>query len=340
MTKLLTILTIRTSSSRLPGKALAPITSRVPGSSKKVTLPLSVWILRRLRQMDTMIAVATTNEDSDNELAQVMKAEGVEVVRGSTDDVLDRMNAVIQTGQYPGAEWIHRSLGDCPFIEPRIIERACTVMERFRGEAFAWFLPPDALPLLVYGSREFPVSKAAFDRLARYACGDEREHVDLWFHRHRDRFKIIYHEPPMAYFGDYRVEVDTEADLEIIRQIADEVGMLAPLKEVIAYLRKNENIANGNRHIQEKTGPKSSYEYKLRRKWYDLMSNGASVVSWDDHVWKPPSDKAPPIFCNSGQCLIGWGDGGRLHTKEGHTIAGPSRMSCKCGAGKFFKAAA
>jgi spore coat polysaccharide biosynthesis protein SpsF (cytidylyltransferase family) len=340
MTKLLTILTLRCASERLPNKALAPITSRVPGSARKETLPLAVWILRRLRQMDTMLCVATTESDTDNELTRVMRAEGVEVVRGSTDDVLDRMNAVIQTGQYPGTEWVLRALGDNPFVEVRLIERAVAVMERFKGEAFAWFIPPDSLSGLVYGSREFPVSKSAFDRLVRHAKGDEREHVDLWFHRNRERFNIIYHEPATTYWGDYRVEVDTQADLDVTRQIADEIGMLAPLKEVIAFLRKNEHITQGNRHIMEKTGPKSSYEYKLRRKWYELMSNGAFVVSWDDNVWKPPSDKAPPIFCNSGQCLIGWADKGRLYTKEGHTIAGPSRLSCKCGAGKFFKAAA
>lgn len=291
--------------------------------------------------MDSMIAVATTNDASDNQLAEVMKAEGVEVVRGSTDDVVGRMDAVIQTGQYPGAEFIFRMLGDMAFPELKIIERSVAVMDRFKAEAFAWFIPPDTLPLLAYGSREFPVSKAAFSRLVRCAKGDEREHVDLWFHRHRNRFNVIYHEPPnSAYFGDIRIEVDTADDLEVIRQVADEIGMMASLKEVMSFLRKNENIANGNRHVQEKTGPRSSYEYELRRKWYDLMCDAGQVVSWDNHVWQPPSPKAPPIFCNSGQCLIGWGDRGRLYTKEGHTIAGPSRMSCKCGAGKFFKAAA
>lgn len=82
MTNLLTILTVRNASERLPGKALAEIKSRVPGQSRKVSAPLVVWIARRLRQMGTPL-IATTNDPTDNELTNVLQAEGFRVIRGS-----------------------------------------------------------------------------------------------------------------------------------------------------------------------------------------------------------------------------------------------------------------
>jgi spore coat polysaccharide biosynthesis protein SpsF (cytidylyltransferase family) len=222
MTKLLTILTLRCASSRLPGKALAPITSRIPGSTKKVTLPLAVWILRRLRQMDTMIAVATTNSDSDIQLAKVLQNEGVEVIRGSTDDVIGRMDAVIQTGQYPGVTAVFRALGDCPWIHLPFVQYGANMLDKWNREAFVWHLNPECWP--VYSAREFPYSLAGWRKIVRESTF--REHPDQYFHARRDKFSVLYHHPPDGrFFRNYRLEIDHPLDLEMCQAVADGVGM-------------------------------------------------------------------------------------------------------------------
>lgn len=328
MTKLLTILTIRTSSSRLPGKALAPITSRVPGSTKKVTLPLAVWILRRLRQMDTMIAVATTNDASDDQLAKVMKAEGVEVVRGSTDDVIGRMDAVIQTGQYPGVTAVFRALGDCPWISWQTVEYSVKVLEKTNKEAMVYCLPPDVIS--VYGSREFCYSLSGWSKIVRNSTF--REHPDMYFHLNRDKFDTLLHlAPDNIYMRPYRLEIDWKEDLLLTQAIADEVGMLADLRDVIKLLDRRPDLARINAHLTEKTGPLSlnTYDNGQRRKWLMNMV-GKSIYTFDGRWVSPPDRQAIPTFCSCGE-LLGWGAKGSLHMRDG-SIMNKGFPRCKnCG---------
>jgi spore coat polysaccharide biosynthesis protein SpsF len=312
-TKLLTILTIRTSSERLPGKALAEIKSKTPGG-KKQTLPLAAWIIRRLRQMDTMLCVATTNEDSDNELTKLCQKEGVEVVRGSTDDVISRMQAVIETGQYPGTEFVFRALGDCPFVSTEIVQRSAKALEKTGKEAMVFCLPPDIFS--VYGSREMSYNKAAWGRIVQNS--PHREHPDMYFHQNREKFQILYHLPPdNIFFRPYRLELDEPNDLSLISAIADEVGMLADLRDVIKFLDGNPDIAKINAHTTEKTGPLSlnTYSNGQRRKWLMNMV-GKSVYTWTDEWVNPPDTRATPILCSCGW-LVGWGHRASLYMRDG-----------------------
>ena len=326
MTKLLTILTLRCNSSRLPGKALAPITSRVPGSSKKVTLPLSVWILRRLRQMDTMLCVATTESDTDNELARVMKAEGVEVVRGSTDDVIGRMDAVIQTGQYPGVTHILRMLGDMPWPATELIEYSTKRLSETGKDAFVWALDSEVWPL--YGCREFAYSLKAWRHIVRNSTF--REHPDEYFHKNRKSFDILFHLPPENFYfrQSYRTEVDHERDLDLVRAVADEVGMLSPVKEIVHFLDIHPEIAKINSGYSEKTGPLSLHTYSnsQRRAWLMGLAN-RNIMTWQGEWIKPPGEGAFPIFCRCGN-LLGHGWESKLYTRNRAVILKQGFVRC------------
>jgi spore coat polysaccharide biosynthesis protein SpsF len=331
MTNLLTILTARTASERLPGKALAEIKSRVPGSTRKQTAPLIVWIARRLRQLPGAMVAATTNEDSDNELAKVLRKEGIEVVRGSTDDVIDRMDAVVQTGQYPGMTGIFRALGDCPFIHVPFVEYAARMLDKWDKDAFVWMLNPEQLP--VYSAREFPYSLRGWAAIARHSTF--REHPDQYFHQNRDKFRVIYHQPPESVFfrASYRLEVDYEPDLEFVRAVADGVGMLSDLKEILLFLDKRQDIARINADCVEKTGPLSlnTYSNSQRRNWLVQMI-GKPMLLFPGNEWLTPPDKrATPVFCTCGQ-LIGWGLNGKLHLKKGgHIMTAGFPLCDNCG---------
>ncbi len=71
----------RTNSSRLPGKVLLPVSG----------LPLSVLAAKRAGFDSTFdVRVLTSNESSDDYLAEVLKQHGLSVYRGSLDNVLSR----------------------------------------------------------------------------------------------------------------------------------------------------------------------------------------------------------------------------------------------------------
>lgn len=74
------ILQARTNSSRLPAKVLLPIAG----------MPVVVLAARRAANTGRRVIVATSREPSDDGLAAIARSAGIEVYRGSLDDVLGR----------------------------------------------------------------------------------------------------------------------------------------------------------------------------------------------------------------------------------------------------------
>ena len=242
---------------------------------------------------------------------------------------------------YPDADFVFRALGDCPFIEPKIVRRACDVMHWRKAEAFLWYLPPGYLPF--YGAREFPYSRSGWNRIARYARHrrEEREHIDGYFNNHRREFKICYHEaPPKIFFPynrpPYRLEIDYAEDLTLVRKIANNgPGMLAPLDEIIKWLDSHHTIATTNIHHVEKTGPSVSHTSAQYREWWGLMRN-QPIVTWRNRIYTTPDKRARQIFCAANTCLLGWGLNGLLYTTN-DSIIQEGFVSCKCGAGRNWE---
>lgn len=309
------ILTARMDSTRLPGKAMMDVNGR----------PLLYWIMRRLSAIGKVI-LATTKESSDDTLEALAINSKIPVYRGSTDDVISRIDGAL-CKYHPNARYVLRGLGDCPFMASEIIERACDVMYKTKSDAFVWTLSPSCFP--VYGAREFPYSRDGWNTIV--ANSGQREHVDAYFHTNRSKFKIIYHEPPgNIYFRPYRLEVDWPEDLQLIRKIASDMSMLSPLPKIISWLDTHGAAAKLNREKVEKTGP-SVYEYETYRNWMKTMA-GNPIMCWNNKLWEPPSENSTPIFCKSGQCFLGYGHNGILHTKDA-IINGNAMLSCSCGSG-------
>lgn len=75
------ILQARTSSTRLPGKVLLPIGG----------LPIVVLAARRASNTGRNVIVATSNESSDDGLAEILRAHNIRFFRGSLNDTLGRI---------------------------------------------------------------------------------------------------------------------------------------------------------------------------------------------------------------------------------------------------------
>jgi len=100
----------RMSSTRFPGKVLADLHGA----------PLIVRLLERLAQVEqTGVVVATTTETDDDPLAETVARAGVNVVRGSLEDVLGRFAAAAAT---VGADPVVRITADCPLADPGLID--------------------------------------------------------------------------------------------------------------------------------------------------------------------------------------------------------------------------
>lgn len=112
------VIAARMASTRRPGKALADL------CGKPMIERLSERILCS-DQVDQII-LATTTLNSDNELEEWAISKGYQVFRGSSDDVLGRLN---EATKYYNLEKIIEILGDNPLIHSDMINEAIKLQE-------------------------------------------------------------------------------------------------------------------------------------------------------------------------------------------------------------------
>ena len=110
---ILAILQARVSSTRLPGKVLKPLLGRP-------MLARQIERLHRSRRIDSLV-LATSTHSTDDPLERLAAECGVRCYRGSLEDVLDRFYQAAQTSR-PLPDHLVRVTGDCPLIDPSIID--------------------------------------------------------------------------------------------------------------------------------------------------------------------------------------------------------------------------
>jgi spore coat polysaccharide biosynthesis protein SpsF len=198
------IVQARLSSSRLPGKALMPLNG----------LPMILFMLERVKRARLIdeIVMATSTDRSDDELAAVVAAAGFRVHRGPLDDVLARFAGAVQG--HP-ADWIVRLTGDCPLIDPQVVDHVIMLAQVQRHDyANNVESPsyPDGLDVEVF-TRAALLQAAAEARLP-----SEREHVTPFIRNRPEQFKLGELRCPVD-LSALRWTVDHPDDLELVRAL-------------------------------------------------------------------------------------------------------------------------
>ena len=202
----LAILQARMSSSRLPGKVMAPLLGE-PMIGRQLER------LRRAKAIDTLM-VATSVDPGDDPLAAYCESLGLSVFRGPLDDVLERYRAALAL--HPGAKAVVRLTADCPLTDPELIDR---VIEHHH-EAGADYTSN------TLGDRTYPhgldteVIRAdvLFDAARRASDPYEREHVTPYIYRRPETYRlagVARHESRAA----LRWTVDFPQDLAFVRDV-------------------------------------------------------------------------------------------------------------------------
>jgi spore coat polysaccharide biosynthesis protein SpsF len=238
------IVQARMGSSRLPGKVLADIHGR----------PLLARMLDRLaraEQLDEAV-VATTVLPEDDPVAELCRARGTRAVRGHPIDVLDRYH---QAAEAAGAQVIVRLTGDCPLIDPELVD----LCVRTYLEADP---PVDLVVNRLPWDRSYPIGldTEVFGREALETAWREakephqREHVVPFLYENPARFTMIHLEADGDY-GAYRWTVDEPPDLEAVRRIyagfggRDDFGW----RQVLELMEHDPALAAINAGVSHKT---------------------------------------------------------------------------------------
>lgn len=246
-----TIVTIeaRMGSSRLPGKVLKEVCG-------KPVLQHLVERLRRCRLPDEIVVASTVNP-LDDAIEALCGRIGVACFRGSEADILDRL---IQAARSRGAELIAQTTGDCPLLDPEIVDRGIGLFRASEVDYVSnrlertWPCGQDV--------QVFPL--AVLERVAaRTQDPVDREHGSYYIYTHPREFTMKNFQAPDLRCPAKRWVLDYPEDLEFMREI---YGRLYPQKpdfdtyDVLALLEKHPDIEALNAKYPIDTTPYPHWE--------------------------------------------------------------------------------
>lgn len=234
------IVQARMGSERLPGKVLKQILEK----------PMILHVLDRLKKSETInaIVLATSTDSINDPLVECAQRAGYKVFRGSEDNVLERF---IDTAEKFGGDTIVRITGDCPLIDPTIVDQVIT---RFINSDLD-YLRLDVPETVIRGFDVEVFTKQAMLKTASMADDPKYlEHVTYYIYTHQDQFKTGVYCGTEWLNKDYRLCVDNHDDLELVTRIFDHFNdPFICAEKVVQYLDDNPELAKLNNDTRQKT---------------------------------------------------------------------------------------
>lgn len=236
------IVQARMGASRLPGKPL----KQVLGKS------LLSYLIERLKQCKTVdrLCIATTTNPQDDVIARAAEKAGVDMVRGSEEDVLARY---VQAAQVLKCDLIVRITADCPLMDPALIDQLVTAFKTHSSKVD--YLSNTLKRTYPRGMDVEVFSHQALKKAAQEALlPEEREHVTLYMYRHPELFYLENFSYPQDH-SNYRWTVDTPEDFVLIKHIIEALYPINPhfnLADILQLMQQHRDWALINQHIPQK----------------------------------------------------------------------------------------
>ncbi|MGP2658022.1 cytidylyltransferase domain-containing protein [Malaciobacter sp. WC5094] len=229
----------RMTSSRLPKKVLKPL-----GDSTV----LEVMINRLLKcEYISDIIVATTINKDDDSIVELCKSKNIKYFRGSENNVFER---VLQAHQEFNSDIIVELTGDCPFIDPVLVDEAVQVYLNNSYDYVSNSIKstfPIGMAIQVY-------SLKALEQISKKDLSDmDKEHVTPEFYT-TNKFKTFNIEASeQLYFPELSVTLDTKEDYRLINEIMNYFkNDYFTIEELISYVKSKPSLLEINKEIKRK----------------------------------------------------------------------------------------
>jgi glutamate-1-semialdehyde 2,1-aminomutase len=292
--KVVAVVQARMGSSRLRDKVMLPI----------LGTPMIGLLLERLSKAQRIrqIVVATSNQPRNQPLVTYVRSLGYEVFQGSENDVLDRF---YQAASGCGADVVVRITGDCPLIDPALVDQVVAGFLESGADYGSNISPPtypDGLDTEVF---TFAALQSAW-RNAR--SPHEREHVTPYL---RDAAGIVradfVNETDES--GE-RWTVDEPEDLQVVAGIFAHFQPRRDFgwREVLALRKQHPEQFMGNQHLVRNEGAQLSSGQKLWRRAKRVIPGGNMLLSKRAEMFLP--EGWPAYFSRAKGCRV-WDLDGR-----------------------------
>lgn len=286
--KTIAIVQARMGSTRFPNKVMRAING----------VPMIEILFQRLAKASKVdqIILATSIDPRNLPLAEHVRGLGYDVFQGSENDVLDRF---YQASKPYLPDTVIRITGDCPLIDPDLVDQVVAAFEIQKVDYITNTLPPtypDGLDIEVFSftSLELAAQQAALPV--------EREHVTPYI-----RESGLFKTGNVAYRSDYSLErwtVDEVADFEVITAIFNHFHPRTDFCWLeVLELRKNEpSIFQANQHLIRNEGAVMGTGQKLWKRAKQVIPGGNMLLSKRAEMFLP--DQWPAYFSKAKGCKV------------------------------------
>jgi glutamate-1-semialdehyde 2,1-aminomutase len=286
--KVVAIVQARVGSTRLPNKVMKPICGR----------PMIELLLARLsRSQDIDEVVVATSADARNlPLVELVHKLGYRCIQGSENDVLDRF---VQSGRAAGADIVVRITGDCPLLDPDLVD-AC--IRKFRDSGVDYLSNaapptfPDGLDTEVF--RFDALEQAARDTQHPF----DREHVTPYL-RESGKFSNGSLQGDRD-LSNLRWTVDEPTDFMVVSHV---FAHFAPdiyfsWQDVLALQEQKPALFAANKQLNRNEGANMGTGQKLWKRAKNVIPGGNMLLSKRAEMFLP--EKWPAYFDSAKGCRV------------------------------------
>ncbi len=284
--KTVAIIQARLTSSRFPNKILQKV-------GKFTLIKLLIKRLKKSKEIDEIIVAAP----NDKKNKRIKKYVGnVKVFFGNENDVLDRY---YKTAKKFKANNIIRICGDCPFIDPLIINK---IVKLFKDKKFDYVSNtlrptfPDGFDVEVF---KFEILKKAWKNAK---TKHDREHVTPYIIRNK-RFKK-YNFKFKKDLSNIRLTIDEEIDLDQLKKVFFEFKNSTKfgINDILNLYMKNKKIFLINSSINRNEGSKLNLGQKIWRRGKKYIPGGNMLLSKRPEMFAP--EQWPTYYSKAKGCYV------------------------------------
>ena len=227
------IIQARSGSTRLPGKMTMPFYD-----GKSI---LEIIIGDLMDNCEFKIVLATTDSYKDDHLVALAHKTGIDVFRGSEDDVLERF---INAAEFYNAEYIVRVCGDNPFLSIFLLKE---LSKLYKGEDYLSFRYDNGKPTILGHLGMFcEYTNIHALRKAAELTVDKlyREHVTNFLYGNPEVFNVKLVDLPESVhnYEGIRLTVDTKNDFVNSAKLYAQFGSMikeVDIQKLIDYIQLN-----------------------------------------------------------------------------------------------------